>query len=141
MRDEENPEDGRCDLCDARCGNAHMSNPDVCASCLGLPAEIERLRSRVAALEAECEAAWEWRCSRTESSWIKWYKARQRPFLTPKEGHPGRLESLAQAASLPPDQKPCATCGGSGRVFRCHGEPPHAERMELTYCPDCRGGR
>jgi hypothetical protein len=38
VRDEENPEDGRCDRCDSRCGNAYLGHVDgdyLCEDCLG----------------------------------------------------------------------------------------------------------
>lgn len=76
---------------------------------------------------------------------------RLRALLSPGEappcpdaqpGHPGVCfcDGPGCAADRPKPTEPCAACGGSGRAFRCHGEPPHREYIELIACPECRGG-
>lgn len=81
-----------------------MERDHNAASLRDANAEIAHLRARVAALEVEQGAAWEWRGNRSESAWVRWYEAHRASLAAPAGGggpmtDPLKIEVSAESAA------------------------------------------
>ena len=60
MKDDYNPEDGTCDLCDSRCGNAYLNYVgELCDSCVERALPSQEVTSREDLIQLLRDIEWE----------------------------------------------------------------------------------